>query len=50
MVRAIVGTQILVGKEQMSIAEHRQLIETGDRSQAGISVPACGLHLTKIEY
>lgn len=50
MVRAIVGTQLLVGKGQMSIEEHRQLIETGDRTQAGISVPACGLHLTKIEY
>ena len=50
MVRAIVGTQLLVGKGQMSIEEHRQLIETGDRSQAGISVPACGLHLTKVEY
>ena len=50
MVRAIVGTQLLIGKGQMSIAEHRELIKTGERSQAGISVPACGLHLTNIEY
>lgn len=50
MVRAIVGTQLLIGKEKMSPEEHRRLIQTGERSEAGMSVPACGLTLAKVEY
>lgn len=50
MVRAIVGTLIDVGKGKMSIAEFNAVIESRDRSNAGYSVPACGLYLVKVEY
>ncbi|MFI5450758.1 tRNA pseudouridine(38-40) synthase TruA [Pedobacter sp. UC225_61] len=50
MVRAIVGTLILVGKGDIEIAEVAQIIESKNRSNAGQSVPACGLYLVAIEY
>ncbi len=50
MVRAIVGTLIDIGLEKNGIKEFRQIIESKNRSKAGVSVPACGLFLTNIEY
>jgi len=50
MVRAIVGTLIDVGLHKTSINEFKKIIESEDRSEAGFSVPARGLFLTKIEY
>jgi tRNA pseudouridine38-40 synthase len=50
MVRAIVGTLLEVGAGELSIKDFRNVIEKGNRSNAGESVPACGLYLTKIEY
>lgn len=50
MVRAIVGTLMMVGKGEMQPEGIRQIIESKSRSNAGTSVPACGLYLTKIEY
>lgn len=50
MVRAIVGTILEVGFGNLNIDEFKKVIESGDRSMAGESVPACGLYLTKIEY
>ncbi|MDI1317140.1 tRNA pseudouridine(38-40) synthase TruA [Flavobacterium sp.] len=50
MVRAIVGTMINIGTEKISLADFEKIIESQDRSQAGYSVPAHGLYLTKIEY
>lgn len=50
MVRAIVGTMIDVGKGQTSLEEFRKIIEGRNRSDSGLSVPAHGLYLTKIEY
>jgi len=50
MVRAIVGTLIDVGKDKVSIAKFKQIIESKNRSDAGFSVPACGLFLEKIDY
>lgn len=50
MVRAIVGTLLEVGYRSLSIDEFKKVIESGDRSNAGESMPACGLYLTKIEY
>jgi tRNA pseudouridine38-40 synthase len=50
MVRAIVGTLIEVGKGKTDINRFRQIIENGTRSDAGMSVPACGLFLEDIEY
>jgi len=50
MVRAIVGTMINIGLGKVSLADFEKIIESKDRSQAGFSVPAHGLYLTKIEY
>lgn len=50
MVRAIVGTLLEVGLERMKVKEINKIIESENRSEAGASVPAHGLYLTKIEY
>jgi tRNA pseudouridine38-40 synthase len=50
MVRAIVGTLLDVGQKKIDAASIPLIIESGSRSQAGISVPACGLFLTRVEY
>lgn len=50
MVRAIVGTLYNVGLGKVSIAEFIKIIESKDRTKAGISVPAQGLFLTKVTY
>ena len=50
MVRAIVGTLINVGLGKNSIEDIIKIIESRNRSEAGLSVPARGLFLTRIEY
>jgi tRNA pseudouridine38-40 synthase len=50
MVRAIVGTLIMVGKHEIEPDAVRAIIESKNRSNAGTSVPACGLYLTEIKY
>lgn len=50
MVRAIVGTLIKVGKGKISLEEFKIIIEKKNRSEAGLSVPACGLYLTNVTY
>ena len=50
MVRAIVGTMVLVGKGDIEIASVSNIIESKNRSNAGQSVPACGLYLVGVEY
>lgn len=50
MVRAIVGTLLLVGEGKLSIADVEKIIETKDRREAGAAAPAEGLFLTKVEY
>jgi tRNA pseudouridine38-40 synthase len=50
MVRAIVGTLILVGKGEITTSDVAKIIESKNRSNAGQSVPACGLYLVKVEY
>ena len=50
MVRAIVGTMINIGTGKISLGDFEKIIDSKDRSQAGFSVPAEGLYLTKIEY
>jgi len=50
MVRAIVGTLLMVGKKDIAPEDVRQIIESKNRSNAGTSVPACGLYLTEIKY
>jgi tRNA pseudouridine38-40 synthase len=50
MVRAIVGTLLMVGKHEIPPEAVREIIESKNRSNAGTSVPACGLYLTEVKY
>lgn len=50
MVRAIVGTLIQVGKNELSLVQFKEIIESKNRSNAGQSVPACGLYLVNVIY
>lgn len=50
MVRAIVGTLINVGLHKITTTDFNTIIENKNRNDAGFSVPAHGLYLTKIEY
>lgn len=50
MVRAIVGTLIKIGRKEMEPDGIRAVIESKNRSEAGTSVPACGLYLTRVVY
>ncbi len=50
MVRAIVGTLLEVGQGKISIDDFRKIIESKNRGNAGLSVPAKGLFLTKVAY
>jgi tRNA pseudouridine38-40 synthase len=50
MVRAIVGTLLEVGRGKLSEDDFRSIIEARNRCRAGVSVPAKGLYLTKVEY
>ena len=50
MVRAIVGTLIDVGLEKLEVNEIDKIIASKNRSNAGTSVPAHGLYLTKVTY
>lgn len=50
MVRAIVGTLLMVGKQEIGPDMVRGIIESKNRSKAGTSVPACGLYLTEVRY
>lgn len=50
MVRAIVGTLLDLGQGKFTLNDLRRIIESKNRSNAGYSVPAKGLYLTKIVY
>ncbi len=50
MVRAIVGTLLDVGKGKINLDDFRQIIESKNRCNAGVSVPAKALFLTAVNY
>lgn len=50
MVRAIVGTLVEVGTGKKTVEDFKKIIESKKRSEAGVSVPARGLFLTKVIY
>ncbi len=50
MVRAIVGTLLQVGMNKINEKEFLSIMDSGNRSEAGVSVPAHGLYLTEISY
>lgn len=50
MVRAMVGTLLDLGRGKINLKEFEGILNSGERSQAGTSVPANGLYLTDITY
>jgi len=48
-VRIMVGTLVEIGKGKIT-QSIKKIIEDKDRSKAGITAPACGLYLIKVEY
>ncbi|MFA0961687.1 tRNA pseudouridine(38-40) synthase TruA [Roseivirga sp. BDSF3-8] len=50
MVRALVGTLLLIGEEKAEPASIKEVIASGDRGKAGRSVPPEGLFLTEVAY
>jgi tRNA pseudouridine38-40 synthase len=50
MVRSIVGSMVDLGRGKANLDDFRSIIAAKDRSKGGISAPAKGLFLVKIEY
>jgi tRNA pseudouridine38-40 synthase len=50
MVRALVGTMVDVGRGHTDIGDFVKILETKDRTSAGMSAPAKGLFLEEIIY
>lgn len=50
MVRAIAGTLMAVGRGELDHAAIREALETGIRSKAAVTAPACGLTLLSVRY
>jgi tRNA pseudouridine38-40 synthase len=50
MVRNLVGTFILVGKETLTPPEIARILQARNRSAAGPTAPASGLYLMNVEY
>ncbi len=50
MVRIIAGTLVYCGMGKLTAEDVRRAIESGDRTLAGKTLPAKGLHLVKVVY
>lgn len=50
MVRNLVGTFILVGRETLQVADVTRILQARNRSQAGPTAPGRGLYLANVEY
>jgi tRNA pseudouridine38-40 synthase len=50
MVRAIVGTLLEAGEGKLSEDGFKAIFKSKNRSEAGMSVPACGLYLCDVKY
>jgi tRNA pseudouridine38-40 synthase len=50
MVRAAVGTLLDAGRGKLSVDDVQRILDSGNRSEAGQSVPARGLFLTDVRY
>ncbi|HWP59358.1 MAG TPA: tRNA pseudouridine(38-40) synthase TruA [Candidatus Acidoferrales bacterium] len=50
MVRNIVGTLVLVGRGELSVAGFSDILKLRDRSRAGPTAPARGLFLVEVKY
>lgn len=50
MVRAMVGTLVLIGRDKLNKEDLSRILASGNRNLAGDSAPACGLFLENIQY
>jgi len=50
MVRILAGTLLLVGQGKLTVSDVKRITEGRDRSQAGATMPACGLYLNRVVY
>ena len=50
MVRCIVGTLINLGLDRINLNQFIEIINSHDRTKAGVSVPSEGLYLINIKY
>ena len=50
MVRIIAGTMLDIGMGRLPADAFARAIQTGDRLALGVTAPACGLELTRVEY
>jgi tRNA pseudouridine38-40 synthase len=50
MVRNLVGTFILVGRETLQVEDISQILKAKDRSAAGATAPGAGLYLVSVDY
>ena len=50
MVRALVGTLLEIGTGKNKPEYINEILASKDRSVAGVTVPACGLYLSQVEY
>jgi tRNA pseudouridine38-40 synthase len=50
MVRNIVGTLVYIGSKKIDVNQLKSILESGDRTQAGVTAPAHGLFLAKVIY
>jgi tRNA pseudouridine38-40 synthase len=50
MVRILTGTLLYVSEGKLSYEDVRRSLSGGQRSMAGITLPACGLYLNKVKY
>ncbi|MCQ2734356.1 MAG: hypothetical protein MJ212_00180 [Alphaproteobacteria bacterium] len=49
-VRNMVGTLQEVGNGKLTPEDVKRILDARNRTQAGISAPACGLYLNKVMY
>ena len=50
MVRIMTGTLVLVAQGKIEPCDVEKITESKNRKNAGMTVPACGLYLNKVEY
>jgi len=50
MVRAIAGTLLDIGRRKITVNDFKKIIESKNRQNAGMSVPAKGLFLQRVDY
>jgi tRNA pseudouridine38-40 synthase len=50
MVRNLVGSLVRVGKKEEEVGWIRQILESRDRKVSGMTAPAAGLTLIRVEY